>query len=217
MNIVTAEFSVSSDAFALGQILQDGEDVQIELTHFVPIEETLVPYFWAETSDPDAFETSVQADDRVASLTKLDTGSDKTLYQIEWATEIDGLLAALRKHDLIVEAATGTTDSWHFRIRGPDNGNLAAFQRTCKEKDISIEVHAVRNPNESDTNRYGMSQKQAEAVELAFTDGYFAVPRETTLGDLGETVGITGQSFARRLSRGLYSLIAETLVSDSPR
>lgn len=217
MNIVTAEFSVSSDAFALGQILQDGEDVQIELTHFVPIEETLVPYFWAETSAPDAFETSVRADDRVASLTKLDNGSEKILYQIEWATELDGLLTALRKHDLIVEAATGTAESWRFRVRGPDHGNLTAFQQTCQEKDVSIEVHRVRNPNDLDANRYGMSEKQRDAVELAFTDGYFAVPRETTLGDLGETVGITGQSFARRLARGLHSLIAETLLSDSPR
>lgn len=217
MSIVTAELSVSSDAFTLGQILQDGEDVQIDLTHFVPIETALVPYFWVETSDFEGFETAVRADERVASLTALDGGSNKTLYQIEWATEIDGLLAALREHDLIVEEATGTADSWRFRIRGPDHGNLSSFQQTCHEHDVPIEVHRVRNPNESDLDRYGLSNKQRKAVELAFTDGYFAVPRETTLGELGQTVGITGQSFARRLARGLQSLIAETLLSNSPR
>ncbi|WP_227380897.1 bacterio-opsin activator domain-containing protein [Haladaptatus halobius] len=217
MSIVTAEFSVASDAFVLGQILQDGEDVQIDLTHFVPIETALVPYFWVETSDFEGFETTVRADERVASLTALDGGSNKTLYQIEWATEIDGLLAALQEHDLIVEEATGTAESWRFRIRGSDHGNLSSFQQTCHEHDVPIEVHRVWNPNESDLDRYGLSDKQRKAVELAFTDGYFAVPRETTLGELGQTVGITGQSFARRLARGLQSLIAETLLSNSPR
>ena len=208
---------MSSDAFTLGQILQNGEDVQIDLTHFVPIEETLIPYFWAETSNPDAFETAVRADEHVASLTKLDNGSDKALYQIEWATELDGLLAALRKHDLIVEEAAGSAESWRFHVRGPDHGNLTAFQQTCREHDVPIEVHRVRNPNDPDANRYGLSEKQCEAVELAFTDGYFAVPRETTLGDLGDTVGITGQSFARRLTRGLHSLVAETQMTKSAR
>lgn len=109
MPIVTAEFSVPSDEFVLGQILQTGDNVTIDLTQFVPIERTLVPYFWAETSDPDAFESAVRADNRVESLTVVDNGPERTLYQIEWTTEIDGVLAALRKHSLAGDDAMGTT------------------------------------------------------------------------------------------------------------
>lgn len=217
MSIVSAELSVPSDAFILGQILHNGEDVQIDLTQFVPIKKTLVPYFWAETSDFEGFETAVRADERVATLTEVNNGSDKALYRIDWATTIDGLFAAFLEHDLIVEGATGNAASWRFRIRGPDHGNLTAFQQTCQDHDVPIEVHRVWNPTDPDTDRYGLSEKQVEAMELAFTDGYFAVPRETTLGKLGDKVGITGQSFARRLARGSYCLIAETLMADSAR
>ena len=106
MSIVVAEFTITSDVFVLGQILRSHEDVRVDLTQFVPLGEALVPYFWAETDDVPAFEESVRSDDRVASLSKLDGGHGRHLYSIEWATEIDGLIAAVTEHDLIVEAAT---------------------------------------------------------------------------------------------------------------
>lgn len=215
MSIVAAELSVSSDAFILGQILHNGEDVQIDLTQFVPVKKTLVPHFWAQTRDFERFETSVRADERVSTLSEINSGCNKSLYRIEWSSEIDGLLAAFLEHDLIVKGATGNTASWRFRIRGQDHGNLTAFQQTCQEHDVPIDVRRVWHPTDPDANQYGLTEKQIEAMQTAFTDGYFDVPRGTTLGNLGETVGITGQSFARRLARGSHRLIDETLMADS--
>lgn len=214
MSTVTAEFSVSSEAFVLGQALEGCEFVEVSLTQLVPVERTLVPYFWVEVADPDEFEAGVRSDERVDSLTKLDSGSGRNLYRIDWATEIDGLLDALQDHDLIVEGATGTTQSWQFRVRGPDHGTLSSFQRACNDHDVPIRVHRVRTADERGTDRYRMSDKQREAVELAYANGYFSVPRETTLEELGEMVGISGQSFGRRLARGLTNLVAETLMAD---
>ncbi|WP_231188337.1 helix-turn-helix domain-containing protein [Haladaptatus sp. DYF46] len=212
MSAVTVEFIVPTDRFILGNVLQNGGDVSIELTQFVPIEQTLVPYFWAETADQDAFEQSVRADERVASLIPLDKGPKKKLYQIEWTRNIDHMLAAFREHDLIVEGATGTNETWRFTVRGPDHGNLSAFQQTCADYDIPLEIQRVWKPGKPSAAEYGITDKQREAIEYAFSDGYFNVPRETSLGELGEAVGITGQSFARRLRRGLYSLIKSTVM-----
>ncbi|WP_266082428.1 helix-turn-helix domain-containing protein [Haladaptatus caseinilyticus] len=214
MEVVTVEFTVPSECFILGEILTDGSDVSIELTQFVPVEQTLVPYFWAETTDQDAFEQSVRADERVATLTPLDAGPEKTLYQIEWTRDIDHMLTAFREHNLIVEEATGTADTWHFTVRGPNRGNLSSFQQACADYDIPLEIQRVWNPGKPATAQYDITEKQREAIEYAFTDGYFNVPRETSLGVLGEAMGITGQSFARRLRRGLYSLVKHTVMDN---
>ena len=212
MSIAVTELTVPSDAFVLGQVLQDGGDVQIDLTQFVPTGQSLVPYFWAETADKAAFEESVRADDRVATLTKLDGGNERYLYSIEWATDIDGFIAALIDHNLIVEEATGTPETWWFRLRGPDHGNLSSFQQALSDKNIPIEVERVWKPNYPHGDAYGVSAKQREALELAFNGGHFTVPRETNLTDLAEDLHITPQSLSRRISRGLHSLLANTIM-----
>lgn len=212
MSIVVAELTVPADRFSLGQILRNHQDVHIELTQFVPVGDSLVPYFWAETEDSEAFEESVRADDRVDTLTRLDGGHERHLYNIEWATEIDGFIEALEEHDLIVEEAMGTPESWRFRVRGPDRGNLSSFQNTLTDRDIPIEVTQVWNPGDPQANEYGVTPKQREALELAFAEGYFTVPRETNLSDLADRLNITRQSLSRRIARGLHSLLEHTMI-----
>ena len=56
MSVVVVELSVASDAFVMGSILRDHGDAHVELAQFVPIGETVAPYFWVDTADPDAFE-----------------------------------------------------------------------------------------------------------------------------------------------------------------
>jgi len=212
MSIVTVELTVPSEQFDLGRILHDGTDVQIELAQFVPIGEFITPYFWVETSDPSSFEKAVRNDDYVATLERLDDGTNKYLYRIEWEIEPDGFLTALRLHDLVVERATGTRDEWRFHIRGPDNENLSAFRETLREQGVSFTVEAIWYPNEPIGNQSNLSNKQRQAVELAFTEGYWSVPKETNLSELAEQVGISRQSFSRRLDRGIYNILAAATI-----
>ncbi len=47
MSIVVTEVSIPTDSFEVGTILQDN-DYHIDLTQFVPVGESCIPYFWAE-------------------------------------------------------------------------------------------------------------------------------------------------------------------------
>ena len=216
MSIVVAEFTISSDVFVLGQVLRNHEDVRVDLTQFVPLGDALVPYFWAETDDVRAFEESVRSDDRVASLTRLNGGHGRHLYSIEWATDIDGFIAAVTEHDLIVEAATGNHECWEFRVRGSGRDTLSSFQQTLRESDIPIQVERIWNPGDSRAEAYGVTAKQREALALAAAEGYFAVPRETNLTDLAEELDITRQSLSRRMARGQGTLLNNTLLREPP-
>ena len=216
MSIVVAEFTISSDVFVLGQVLQNHEDVRVDLTQFVPLGDALVPYFWAETDDVRAFEESVRSDDRVASLTKLNGCHGRHLYSIEWAADIDGFITAVTEHDLIVEAATGNRECWEFRVRGSGRDTLSSFQQTLRESDIPIQVERVWNPGDSRAEAFGVTAKQREALALAAAEGYFAVPRETNLTDLADELDITRQSLSRRMARGQRTLLNNTLLREPP-
>lgn len=215
MSIVIVEISLPSDSFEVGSILHDHHDVRIELAQFVPIGEALIPYFWVETDDTAAFEDAVRADDRVATLTAIDETGDRTLYKIEWAEALDGFLSVVSEHGLLVESATGTDERWHFRLQGPDRDNLSSFQATLREMGIPVTVHRVWNPQVSNGDRYGLTEKQRETLELAFAEGYFEVPRGMSLTGLSERLSVSHQSVSRRMRGGLRNLLDNTLMDDS--
>ncbi len=214
MSIVVVELSLPSDSFEVGSILHDHGDARIELAQFVPIGEAVIPYFWVETDDTGAFEDAVRADAKVATLTAINETEDRTLYKIEWAEELDGFLSAVSEHGLLVESATGTDERWHFRLQGPDRDNLSSFQAMLREEEIPVTIHHVWNPRVSNEDRYGLTEKQRETLELAFTEGYFEVPRGVSLTGLSERLSVSHQSVSRRMRGGLQNLLDNTLMDD---
>lgn len=211
---VLATIAIDSDKFDLGEVLS-GYDTQIELTQFVPIDDSLVPYFWADNHDFENFESAVRDDPRVQQLTSLNGTVGRRLYNVEWSGEMDGFLTALDEHEILIESATGTDSEWEFHLRAHNREPLAAFQAACREHDIPLQVRRVHHNPDDPTVSYGLSEKQREAVILAVEHGYFDVPREHSLTDLAEELDISRQAFSRRLQRGLHSVLINTVLADA--
>lgn len=213
MSLVAVEVSIPSDAFEVGQILQDHVDVLIDPTQFVPNGDSFMPYFWVETDDEESFEDAVRADDRVASLVEVDTAGDRTLYKIEWAEEVNGFFGAVTEHDLHIDDATGTDERWTFRLRGPDRESLAAFREAVLEEEIPLHIRRVWNPEAREGDEYGLTEVQRETVKLAYREGYFDDPRSVSQSDLAGELDVTRQSVSRRIRGGLKNLLSTTLMS----
>ena len=216
---VTTHIGIPADEFALGEVLSDGDTgTRVELTQSVPIADSLVPYFWVtHSADHDAFERHVRADPRVARLANLDGRGDRTLYRIEWVDDLDGFLDALSDHALFVERASGTAEEWLFRIRADTREALSAFNQACSEIGVSLDVRRISpNPALSDSVLYEITDKQIEALTLAFEGGYFHVPREISQTELANQLGISRQAYSRRLDRALDSLVSNTVMEPSP-
>lgn len=209
---VLVEVSIPSDAFLVGEVLGT-PGVQIELLACVPVGWGPVPYCWLTgAADVAAFERSVRSDPRIASLTALNGTDTRSLYRIEWAEGIDGLISAFREHGLIVEQATGTANEWTFQLRAPEQTALDAFHQEPRIRDTALSIRNVtHSPDEDATDSQLLTSKQHEAVLLAVEQGYFQVPRETSLTELAEEVGISRQAFTRRLHRGLHNLLTAWL------
>jgi predicted DNA binding protein len=56
-----------------------------------------------------------------------------------------------------------------------------------------------------------LSEKQFQALSLAFDRGYFAVPRRITLENLADEVGVSHQALSERLRRGQQVVLSELL------
>lgn len=149
---------------------------------------------------------------RVIHLTALDGTDTKSLYRIEWAEGIDGLINAFRDHGLIVEQATGTDEEWTFHLRAPEQAAIDAFHQEPRIRDTALSIRNVTHtPDGEADDRQPLTAKQHEAVLLAVERGHFQVPRETSLTELADELDISRQAFTRHLHRGLHNLLTAWL------
>lgn len=120
--------------------------------------------------------------------------------------------------DVALIEAVGTNRQWTFEIRGDDRRDIAAFQQRCRALDIPItltKLHAL-TPVES-APAAALTDTQEATLRLAYERGYFKTPRDVTMADLGEELGVSQLAVASRLRRGVETILAGTLAESSTR
>ncbi|WP_226480834.1 helix-turn-helix domain-containing protein [Natrinema amylolyticum] len=215
-----ASFTVPSDEFPLGTVFEQLPDVSVELERIIPAQDVVIPYFWVRGTRVDDVEDAFSEHPGVKGIQFVDSVEDEHLLRVEWAVDYDDVLTTLTETQVALIAAVGTDKQWTFDIRGNAHNDIADFQSRCQELNIPItltELHAL-TPVETATEA-ALTDTQQEALVLAYERGYFESPRETTMDEIGDELGISHQAVASRLRRGIKHILGETLsdISASSR
>jgi len=213
---VIAEFTINSDEFTLGQVLARDPDTYVEMERVVPASGRVMPYVWVQGTDLDAFEAATRASEYVKGLTALDVIEDSALYRVEWDEQVESLIYGMAETNVTILEAAGN-EKWHFRIRFDDHSGMTAFHNYCTSHDIRFQLDRVYTLAEDQDGGYSfdLTTAQRSALVTAVEDGYFEVPRGTTLGAVGEKLGVTEQSVSQNLRRGANKVLRKSLLSPS--
>jgi hypothetical protein len=213
---IVAEFTIESDQFLLGRVLRTGGRMNVEIERVVPTSRRIMPYVWVSGDDRAGFEDAVRATDEVHELLHLDTIGDRSLYRIDWDETVESLIYGMVETNATILEAHGG-DSWLFRIRFNDHESLSTFSDYCRQHDIRLDVRRVHNLTAAELReeRFGLTNEQREAIELALNRGYFEVPRRTTLADLAADLDVSQQAVSERLRRGTNKVM-RTVIEGAP-
>jgi predicted DNA binding protein len=207
-----ATFTVPSHQFPLGTVFEQLPDVTVTLERIIPAQDVVVPYFWVRGTVVDDIEGAFLDHPGVEDVRLVDSIADEYLLRVEWTLEYDGVLSALTETEVPLIKAVGTDQQWTFDVRGDDRSDIAAFQHRCQESDVPItltKLHAL-TPLETETEA-ALTDTQQEALVLAYDRGYFESPREVTMEDIGDELGISQQAVASRLRRGIKHILGSTI------
>lgn len=212
---ITVQFAMEGEEFRLGSLLEGGGSTdQITFERTVPCGEPPLSQFWRKGGDRHRFVRRLRASEDVRSLRVLVELPEATCYRVGWSDEAIGLFSEIGPTEGTILGAD-LTDRWRFRIRFPEHRNLREFHSLLEERDCSVDIRRVGTPQapggHSATER--LSQSQRETLQLATEAGYFEVPRETTLEDLGARLNISSQAVSERLRRGLGTVLEELFAS----
>ncbi|MDS0257955.1 helix-turn-helix domain-containing protein [Haloarcula sp. S1CR25-12] len=207
-----AEFALPPETFPVGVVFEEFPEATIELGRVVPVREELRPYCWVMNVAGDAVQRFLELETAIEQPKIVDTVGDHTLFRYQSPRTRDGLLAALADTDVTLLSATGTREGWLIHVQSDRQRAIAAFDDQCRQAGIRLtlrDIHKVTAPSER--SHPAVTDAQREALLLAYEHGYYSEPRETTLDELADRVGISRQAFASRLRRGYRTLIESHL------
>ncbi len=207
-----ASFTVPSETFPLGTVFEALPGVTVELERIIPGVDVVIPYFWVRGADTTDIKAAFSEHEGVKEIRLIDSVEDEYLLRVEWMPDYVGILTTLTETGVMLIEAVGTDEQWTFKIRGDMRADVAEFQQLCRERNIPITLTAVHalTPVETATEKT-LTDAQQEALELAYERGYFESPRQVTMEELGEELGISQQAVASRLRRGTRNILGQTL------
>jgi len=210
------EFTVPTSACALGRSLGGEAGASLELDRIVPIDDTIMPYFWVSGRDPEAFATAARAESAVETISIVDAVEDGTLFAARWNHEEAGTLFAIARSGGVLLDAGATSERWRFEVRFDDREAVAEFRSFCDERGVPLSIERVTTASPRTDGRYGLTAEQQEALAVAYQRGYFQEPRRATLEDVAREIGISPRALAGRLRRGQARLLERTDLTALP-
>ncbi len=210
---VIAEITVPAEAFVLGGLLEEESAVRVELERIVPLQEAIIPLFWVSGGDATVTEKQLHDQSQVEAVDVLAVIDDRVLYEVRWSDDVNGLVQALVESRAKILKASGTDGVWDLRLRFLSHGDLSAFNVALTERQIPVTLRRIYNPIQP-AEKPMLSREQRETLLTAYRQGYFNVPRRTTLTSLASAEGVSDSALSQRLRRGLNTLIEQTLLAD---
>jgi predicted DNA binding protein len=210
---VIAEITVPAETFMLGSLLADRSEIEIELERIVPLREGIMPLLWISGVDPAVIETRLREHPQTDAVERVTTADRRALFEIRWCSAVNGLVQALVDTHAHILAATGSADCWDLRLRFGSHEDLSAFNVALTGNNTPVTLRQVYSHSVVE-DQSTLSDIQRETLLAAYHQGYFEVPRRTTLTELADAEGISDSALSQRIRRGMDGLVEQTLLDD---
>lgn len=208
-----ANIELPAEEFALRETLATVPDAEFEVERVVAHDdERVMPFLWVSAEDMDALDDALEADPSVQNLDLLSDLDDERLYRMDWTDQIRVVVHILVEADATVLDAYGVEGRWTLRILFPKREALSATHDFCEEAGLTMDIQNIYEMNRDRHGRFGLSEAQYETLVEAFNHGYYEVPRDVTLDELADELGVSHQALSERFRRAYRTLIENTLI-----
>lgn len=210
----TIDCRIPLEEFALAQTFASVPDLRIEAERFVAFgSDSPIPFVSVETDDFEAFEAAAEEDSSVASFSALGEERERRFYRLEWTATAERRLGLLLEKGGVIARARSRGESWQLTLLCPDREVLSRTYESCEENGLSLAIDSIYELDGSENARFGLTEAQYATLLEAQKRGYYDVPRDATLSELADRLGISHQALSERLRRGHGNLISRTLSS----
>lgn len=210
--VVYAEIAVPASGFRIGRAFGEFPGVIVEMDRIVPTLSAVIPFIWVEGAPAGEVVRTTREHGAVDEITALHEENGRTLYRVVWNRTFRDTVVSIAESDLAMLSGTGTAEEWRFQFRSESKAPLSAFVAELRADDVPVTVVRLTDARPGSDGEAGrLTPAQLEALQLAYSEGYFEEPRAVSLEALAAELGITRQALGGRLRRALATLAAREL------
>lgn len=163
----------------------------------------------------EAFDEALSEDPSVDDPLIVVGNDERRIYRVRLVTGLllSSVTAELAIHVLELRSQRG---KWLVKLQASEREALVSFREYCTQRGLNFETDRLYTTDGGVAvdrlDTVGLTDKQREALLAAYDAGYFATPRQTSLRELAETLGVSSTAVSNRMRGGTAKLI-EALVS----
>ncbi|WP_232701441.1 helix-turn-helix domain-containing protein [Halobacterium wangiae] len=196
----------SGDRFhPLGEDLAAESGIEREAIHHVELLADGAVLLFAEGSgDPDRYEAVMRESPYVRDFMVAGDERWMAVSQFESTDATRRMLEVQRSTDVVIETPIHVNDDGSIRVTyvGSEADLRRLFRDAPADAGVTIEVVGTGeyDPDEGRLTRL-LTDRQREVLEAAVTVGYYGAPRQATLDDVADAVGIAPATAGEHLRK----------------
>jgi predicted DNA binding protein len=173
-------------------------------------------FYRIESDDFGRFEEGLREDRTVGAFERvIETRDGEAIYSFEYTDEAKLLSPVVSAANGVILDMKNDGPAWVLSIWIPERTDLVHLWDYARGNDIEIDLRRVNEYDSLGNTDGGLTDSQREALLVAFETGYFEEPRDATLGELADELGISEPAASGLLRRGVKRLVISSLVDDS--
>lgn len=172
------------------------------------------PLVWIRAESFDDVDGALADDPTVAEHSAVSEIGDRRLYELAWANPGASIFATLGEFGGHPRSAVLSDDEWAIEVLFPTREQLSRMYDSRADDGIGITVDSIYELSDS-TPVQALTDNQRRTLEAALSGGYYEIPRETSLTDLSDELGVSHQALSERLRRAHKHLVSTTLRGHS--
>jgi len=211
---ITTKIHIEHERLALVPTLQKLGDIAIRvITQGNTDPGSTVFPFLIEYPDRDRLEEMLDADPTVQSYELVDWTDQTGIYYIENTPETKLISSVVTDVNGFLVHTETKGNGWLVRLLLPDREALNTIWEYANENNISLDIIEIYgNTDTGGESSYGLTDEQRTALTTAYENGYFGEPRDISLNEVADEIGLSSTAMSGRLRRGMRNLIAATII-----
>lgn len=213
---ITAKVHIEHDRLALVPTLTSLSEINIRVITQGNTDPGSTKFpFLIEYDDQDELEEMLDDDPTVETYDLIDWTEQQGIYYVEHSPETQLISTVVTDVGGFLVNTETKGSGWLVHLLLPDRDALNTIWEYTTEKDISLDIIEIYGNTDTDGREsYGLTDEQRDALQTAYSHGYFDEPRSIKLNEAADEMGLSSTAMSGRLRRGIRNLISTTIAEE---
>ncbi|QSW98701.1 helix-turn-helix domain-containing protein [Haloterrigena alkaliphila] len=203
-----ADIEIPADGTGTGELFEAVPSLTCEMERVIA---SSGHGLWLSGPSQDEIETALDDASAIGAYSLINSEDDRWLYDIEFEPDAVDVFELVLEKGGTVLSASASGETWLLSIRFAEREGVSSLYDRLDEADVTPTIVRLFDLEEETHSQCGLTARQYETLVAAIDHGYFEIPREVSMQELSEELGISHQALSERLRRAYRALVTSEL------